>query len=138
MPVIGPVVGIMEPDAMAAEAAAQAAAGFTAIKIKVGETVARDIDRVAAVRAAIGETMALRVDANDHYVPADAIRLTRAIERYRPEHMEQPVARHDILGLAEVRRNVGDSGDDRRHGGHCRGRDERDSPRPPPTGSRSR
>jgi len=69
--------------------------------------VARDIDRVAAVRAAIGETMALRVDANDHYVAADAIRLTRAIERYRPEHMEQPVARHDILGLAEVRRNVG-------------------------------
>jgi len=107
VPVIGPVVGIMEPDAMAAEAAAQAAAGFTAIKIKVGETVARDIDRVAAVRAAIGETMALRVDANDHYVAADAIRLTRAIERYRPEHMEQPVARHDILGLAEVRRNVG-------------------------------
>ena len=39
--------------------------------------------------------------------PADAIRLIRAIERYRPEHVEQPVARHDILGLAEVRRNVG-------------------------------
>ena len=107
VPVIGPVVGIMDPDSMAAEAAVQAAAGFAAIKIKVGETVARDIDRVAAVRAANGETMALRVDANDHYVAADAIRLTRAIERYRPEHMEQPVARHDILGLAEVRRNVG-------------------------------
>ncbi len=107
VPVIGPVVGIMAPDAMATEAAAQAAAGFVAVKIKVGETVQRDIDRVAAVREAIGAAMSLRVDANDHYVPADAIRLTRAIERYRPEHMEQPVARHDILGLAEVRRNVG-------------------------------
>ena len=107
VPVIGPVVGIMAPDAMAKEAASQAAAGFKAIKIKVGETVAADIDRVAAVRAAIGESMSLRVDANDHYVAADAIRLVRSIERHRPEHIEQPVARHDILGLAEVRRNVG-------------------------------
>ena len=73
-----------------------------AIKIKVGETVDADMDRVAAVREAIGESMALRVDANDHYVAADAIRLVRAIERYRLEHIEQPVARHDMLGLAEV------------------------------------
>jgi muconate cycloisomerase len=107
VPVIGPVVGIMTPEAMAADAAAQAAAGFTAIKIKVGETVAADVDRVAAVRAAIGEAIALRVDANDHYVPADAIRLARAIERFAPEHLEQPVARHDVLGLAEVRRAIG-------------------------------
>jgi muconate cycloisomerase len=107
VPVIGPVVGIMTPDAMATEAAAQSKAGFLAIKIKVGETVEADIDRVAAVRAAIGESMALRVDANDHYCPADAIRFTRAIERHRPEHIEQPVARHDMLGLAEVRRSVG-------------------------------
>ncbi|HVE48422.1 MAG TPA: mandelate racemase/muconate lactonizing enzyme family protein [Casimicrobiaceae bacterium] len=107
VPVIGPVVGIMTPDAMARQASIQSQAGFRAIKIKVGETVANDIDRVAAVREAIGESMALRVDANDHYTAADAIRLTRAIERYRPEHIEQPVARHDMLGLAEVRRNVG-------------------------------
>ena len=107
VPVIGPVVGIMTPDAMATEAAAQSKAGFLAIKIKVGETVEADIDRVAAVRAAIGESISLRVDANDHYCPADAIRFTRAIERYRPEHIEQPVARHDMLGLAEVRRSVG-------------------------------
>jgi muconate cycloisomerase len=107
VPVIGPVVGILAPEAMAAEAAGQAAAGFAAIKIKVGETVAADVDRVAAVRAAIGEAIALRVDANDHYVPADAIRFARAIERFAPEHLEQPVARHDVLGLAEVRRAIG-------------------------------
>jgi muconate cycloisomerase len=107
VPVIGHVVGIMAPEAMAAEAAAQAAAGYRAIKIKVGETVERDIERVAAVRAAIGDAVALRVDANDHYVAADAIRLVRAIERHAPEHIEQPVARHDLLGLAEVRRAVG-------------------------------
>jgi hypothetical protein len=31
----------------------------------------------------------------------------RAIERYDIEHVEQPVARGDLLGLAEVRRGVG-------------------------------
>lgn len=107
VPVIGPVVGIMAPGEMARLAAESAAAGFHAIKIKVGETVATDVERVAAVREALGDGVALRVDANDHYQPADAIRLIRAIERYGVEHVEQPVPRRDILGMAEVRRSVG-------------------------------
>ncbi len=107
VPVIGPVVGIMAPEAMAAQAAAEVAEGFQAIKIKVGETVSSDIARVAAVREAMGAQTALRVDANDHYRAADAIRLIRAIERYDIEHVEQPVARRDILGMREVRNAVG-------------------------------
>ena len=107
VPVIGFVVGIKAPEAMAAEAAQQAAEGYTAVKIKVGESVAADVRRVAAVREALGAGVQLRVDANDHYLPADAIRLTRAIERYDIEHMEQPISRRDLLGMAEVRRNIG-------------------------------
>lgn len=107
IPVIGPVVGIMAADAMAADAARSVEAGFRAIKIKVGETVAADIARVAAVREAIGVGVALRVDANDHYQPADAIRLIRAIERYDIEHVEQPISRRDVLGMAEIRRAIG-------------------------------
>lgn len=107
VPVIGPVVGIASPDEMVKIAAAEAEAGYRAIKIKVGETVEADVARVAAVRAAIGSAVRLRVDANDHYRPADAIRLGRAIERYDIEHIEQPVPRGDLLGLAEVRRGVG-------------------------------
>lgn len=107
IPVIGPVVGIMAPAAMAADAARSTAAGFRAIKIKVGETVAADIARVAAVREAIGGNVALRVDANDHYQPADAIRLIRAIERYDIEHVEQPISRRDVIGMAEIRRAIG-------------------------------
>jgi muconate cycloisomerase len=55
----------------------------------------------------MGTGAALRVDANDHYRPADAIRLIRAVERYEVEHVEQPVPRGDLLGLARVRRSVG-------------------------------
>jgi muconate cycloisomerase len=107
IPVIGPVVGMAAPDHMAEVAAAEAKAGYRAIKIKVGETVEADIARVAAVRAAIGDDVRLRVDANDHYRPADAIRLVRAIERFAPEHIEQPTPRGDLLGLVELRRAVG-------------------------------
>lgn len=107
VPVIGPVIGIMDADAMAERAAQLGAAGFQAVKIKVGETVAADAARVAAVRGALGPGVRLRVDANDHYSPGDAIRLIRAIERHDVEHVEQPVPRHDLLGLAEVRSRVG-------------------------------
>lgn len=103
VPVMGPVIGIMAPDTMAGIAAEQAAAGFTAVKIKVGETVDADIARVSACRAALPADVRLRVDANDHYTVADALRLCRAIERHDIEHMEQPLARSDILGMAELR-----------------------------------
>ncbi len=107
VPVIGPVISVGAPDEMARLAAAEVQAGYTTIKIKIGETVAADVARVAAVHEAIAGRAALRVDANDHYAVPDAIRLVRAIERYAPEHVEQPLARHDILGMAELRQKVG-------------------------------
>lgn len=107
VPVIGPVIGVGRPDEMAATAAALAAEGFSAIKIKVGETIAADIDRVRAVREAVGSGIAVRVDANDHYSAAEAIRLIRRIEQYEPEHVEQPVGRYDFLGMAAVQQGVG-------------------------------
>jgi len=107
IPVMGMVIGIMAPDEMAKVAAREVAAGHDTIKIKIGESPERDIARVAAVRGAIGPDVQLRVDANDHYRPAEAISLIRAIERYRPEHVEQPVGRGDLLGMAEVHNKVG-------------------------------
>jgi len=107
IPVIGMVIGIMSPDEMARVAATEVAAGHDAIKIKIGERLDIDVARVAMVREAIGAQTQLRVDANDHYAPADAIRLIRAIERYAVAHVEQPVSRGDLLGLAEVQDKVG-------------------------------
>lgn len=107
VPVIGPVIGIDTPDAMAGRAAAQVAEGHGTIKIKLGETVPRDVARVAAVREAVGPGAVLRLDANDHYSAADAIRLIRAVERFGPDHVEQPVPRGDLLSLAAVQAAVG-------------------------------
>lgn len=107
IPVMGMVIGIMSPDEMAAVAAAEVKAGHDTIKIKLGERPDVDIARVAAVREAVGPAVQLRVDANDHYRPAEAIRLIRALERYNLEHVEQPISRGDLLGMAEVQNKVG-------------------------------
>lgn len=107
VPVMGMVIGMMAAEDMARVAAAEVAAGYTTIKIKVGEDIAADVRRVAAVREAIGGAVRLRVDANDHYCPADAIRLIRLIERHDLDHVEQPVSRYDLLGSAQVQAHVG-------------------------------
>lgn len=107
IPVMGTVLGIDAPDAMAKLAAKTVAEGFKAVKVKIGETVATDVARVAAVREAVGPDIQVRVDANDHYRPAEAIRLIRAIERYDIEHVEQPISRRDLLGMVEIRKAVG-------------------------------
>ena len=107
IPVMGTVLGIDTPDAMAKQAASLVAERFVAVKVKIGETVPSDIARVAAVREAVGPEIQVRVDANDHYRPAVAIRLIRAIERYDIEHVEQPISRRDLLGMVEVRKAVG-------------------------------
>lgn len=70
-------VGADPPHDAAAGARALAEAGFRVIKVKVGDgaSVADDIARMLAVRAAVGPDVGLRIDANRAYTPAQAIEL---------------------------------------------------------------
>jgi D-galactarolactone cycloisomerase len=64
------------PDRLLAEATGYVAAGFKGMKTKVGGlSVADDVKRVGAIRAAIGPDIQLMVDANQGYNAATAIRL---------------------------------------------------------------
>lgn len=68
-------------------------AGFKAIKIKVGKmSIPADIDRVKAVREAIGNDVQLMVDANRAYDAKNAIKLARGIEKYNISWLEEPVS----------------------------------------------
>ena len=106
VPVIGSVIGIMQPDQMAERAKELTALGFATLKIKVGRDVISDFERVRCVREAVGGSINIRVDANDHYSPEEAIRLINKIEHFNIEHVEQPISRHDILGMSEVKKAV--------------------------------
>src|SRR5207249_2168809 len=67
-------IGIVPPDEAAAEAKKWVGRGFRSAKIKVGGGIEADRDRVKAVREAVGEAVALRIDANAGYDAETAIR----------------------------------------------------------------
>jgi L-Ala-D/L-Glu epimerase / N-acetyl-D-glutamate racemase len=95
-------VGIGEPRAMAEAARRHVAKGFRAIKVKIGEDVESDLRGLRLIREAVGGSVAIRVDANQGYTPADAIRVASEFERLGVELFEQPVALDDLQGMAEV------------------------------------
>jgi len=97
-------VGELPADEAALDAARWAKAGFKSLKIKIGGDVDADIQRVEAVRAAVGADMQLRMDANEQYSVKDAIKLCAAVRQCDLQLFEQPVPRDDLAGLAEIRR----------------------------------
>ncbi|NUS57838.1 MAG: hypothetical protein HOV66_23735, partial [Streptomycetaceae bacterium] len=101
-------VGVDSPAAMAAAAREAVAEGFDTLKLKLAEPEA-DVQRVSAVHAALcGGDLAtvLRVDANQAWSPAEAVRVLDGIAALGIdlELVEQPVRADDIAGLAAVRR----------------------------------
>lgn len=78
--------------------------GCTTAKVKVaqaGQSLADDVDRVAAVRSALGSTGRVRVDANGAWSVADARHAVTALSSYELEYVEQPCA--TVEELVELR-----------------------------------
>jgi len=82
--------------------------GFKSIKMKVGKGFGRaekeDIRRLAAVRKAVGDDIAIYIDANNGYYAKQAIALASRFEDYNVGFFEEPVLADDIEGLAMVAR----------------------------------
>ncbi|GHC83378.1 o-succinylbenzoate synthase [Nocardiopsis terrae] len=81
--------------------------GCATAKVKVaerGQDWRADVARVEAVRAAIGPSGRVRVDANGAWDVDTAVRMTRELDRFGLEYVEQPCATLDEL--AAVRRRV--------------------------------
>jgi D-galactarolactone cycloisomerase len=88
---------------LAEEAAGYVADGFSAVKLKVGFGVEEDAAVTRAVREAIGNKVALMVDANHAFDAVAAIRLGRMIEPYDIGWFEEPVPPEDIAGYRAVK-----------------------------------
>jgi L-Ala-D/L-Glu epimerase len=93
-----------EAAGLAAAARDRVAEGFAVLKLKVGRDAAGDLDRVRAVRDAVGPRVLLRLDANQGWTPREAVRVIRGIEDagLGVELVEQPVPGWDLDGLAWV------------------------------------
>lgn len=97
-------IGIMRPEEMAADALKHVEAGFRILKLKVGVDVEEDVARVKAVRDAVGDSIRIRVDANQGWTVKQAKRALSMMERYDVELAEQPVKWYDLEGMAELTR----------------------------------
>ncbi len=72
--------------------------GFDAFKFRVGAECGRDVDEwpgrteaiVPAVRKALGDDVALLVDANSGFSPARAIEVGKMLQHHGVEHFEEP------------------------------------------------
>lgn len=93
-----------DADAAGADARRAVGRGFRTLKLKLlaGE-LARDEERVAAVRASAGAETKLRLDANGAWKEATAFEAVARLARYDIELLEQPVAPADIAALGRVR-----------------------------------
>ncbi len=98
-------VGLGSPEKMAADALGFQRAGFSAIKVKLGTSVGEDVERIRAIRAAIGDELPLRIDANQGWGPVTAIQALKALEPFGIDHCEEPVKHWDLEGLARVTAN---------------------------------
>ena len=96
----GVSLGFQDPAALVDEARPHIAAGYKAVKLRVGDTPARDLARVKAVREALGDEIVIMVDANTGYDVADARRAMPGFDDLGVVWLEEPFAAHDHASYA--------------------------------------
>ncbi len=100
-------MGAYPPERASGRAKELVEKGFTTIKVKVGTGVDDDVQRVRAVREAIGPDYEVVIDANCGYRDATAaIEAANRMSDLNIGLFEQPTPRHDYHGLAAVRKAI--------------------------------
>lgn len=96
-------VSIGHPEKMAADAIKIKDQGYPAIKIKLGQHGPTDVERIKAIRAAVGNNIPLRIDANQGWSVTEAIETLQALAIFDIQHCEEPIARWNYMSLPQVK-----------------------------------
>ena len=84
--------------------------GIPRVKMKVGKDFGQsereDIARVAAVRKAVGDDVAIYIDANNGYYKKQSIYMAKEFENYQVGWLEEPLIADDIDGMAEISKST--------------------------------
>ena len=93
----------LSTEELVAGAKAAANAGWGGIKVKVGKpTAGEDLERLTAVREAVGPRFDLMVDANQSMTAAEAIRRAEAFAPVDLFWLEEPLPADDVSGHARL------------------------------------
>jgi len=93
------ILPIKAPADMAAHAVSLVEAGYTQLKLKLAGDTDADVQRVAAVRQAVGDAVVLTLDPNQSYNAKQMVSAFRRMERHHITLIEQPVPAADFNGL---------------------------------------
>ncbi len=80
--------------------------GFRHVKVKVGSEGLSDVACLRRVRAVVGKTVDLRLDANEAWHCDDVARRMAPLMKFQPTSLEQPVAHAEVSGLRDVRSEI--------------------------------
>jgi len=92
-------IGVADPDEIRAKVKEALASGYEALKVKVG--VEHDEQTLELIRAGFDGPLVL--DANQAWTPDQAVERIRALARYRPTLIEQPLRREDWRHFRRLR-----------------------------------
>lgn len=97
-------ISVNAPEEMARDAVHAIERGYDCLKIKVGANPTLDVERLRAVRQAVGDEICLRIDANQAWQPKQAVRILNQMQEQglKLEFVEQPVKAYDLEGLKYV------------------------------------
>lgn len=101
-------ISVNSVDEMVADSLEAVHRGYGILKVKVGKDGLRDVERISAIRDAVGYRVTLRVDANQGWDPRQAVSILSAMESegLDVELVEQPVKAHDLEGMRYIRERV--------------------------------
>ena len=82
--------------------------GFRCLKLKIGTAahIEQEVERIRAVRAAVGPAIQLRLDANEALDFEQACTLLTRCEDYKLQYVEQPLPREQLAEMQRLRERV--------------------------------
>ena len=92
-------IGIKGVDETLEEAVEYVARGFRCLKVKIGDELELDVERLVRLRERVGARTTVRVDANIGYTVDETRRFFEQTTRLGLELVEQPVPRETFDGL---------------------------------------
>jgi L-alanine-DL-glutamate epimerase-like enolase superfamily enzyme len=91
----GVSLGYQAPSRLVDEVGKNVELGYKAVKLRVGDTPKRDLERIRAVRKAFGDELAILTDANTGYSVEDARAAIPAMDELNVGWLEEPFPAHD-------------------------------------------
>lgn len=99
----GVSLGYQDPGKLVDEARPLLEAGYKAVKLRVGDTPKRDLERIAAIRKAFGDELVILTDANTGYNLADARAAMPGMDELGVRWLEEPFPAHDYFSYIEAK-----------------------------------